>query len=78
MLFQVALNIATVSMSVDLKGDGIFAALLHPGWVQTDLGGPRAITTVQQSVEGMITRMKTFTDEHTGSFYDFRGDKISW
>ena len=39
-------------LSSDLKEDGILACLVHPGWVQTDMGGPNAKISVKESVEG--------------------------
>ena len=39
-------------LSSDLKDDGILTCLIHPGWVQTDMGGPNAKTSRNESVEG--------------------------
>ena len=78
MLFQSALNNATVSMSVDLKAEGIFASVLHPGWVLTAMGGKNALIDSTTSVEGMMNMMQTFSEEHTGSMYDYKGEKILW
>ena len=41
-------------LSSDLKEDGILTCLVHPGWVQTDMGGPNAKISVKESVEGKI------------------------
>ena len=42
-------------LSSDLKEDGILICLVHPGWVQTDIGGPNAKLSVKESVEGMTS-----------------------
>ena len=54
MLFQAALNMISKCLSSDLKEDGILICLVHPGWVQTDIGGPNAKLTTTESVEGEI------------------------
>ncbi len=38
----------------ELKDEGIMACLLHPGWVQTEMGGPNALISTTQSVEGVF------------------------
>ncbi|XP_013407187.1 uncharacterized protein LOC106171396 [Lingula anatina] len=75
---KAALNIATVSMSVDLKGDGILAAVLHPGWVKTQMGGSNAIHELSDSVKGMLDVMDRLTENETGKFFEWKGNEIPW
>ncbi|MEZ0314827.1 MAG: SDR family oxidoreductase, partial [Myxococcota bacterium] len=39
---KAALNIASKSLAVDLSGRGIISVVVHPGWVQTEIGGRSA------------------------------------
>ena len=77
-LFQVAQNMLTKSMSIDLKNDRILCVLLHPGWVQTEMGGSRAIHTQDDSVRGMLETLAAMNESHNGTFYEFKGLPIPW
>jgi NAD(P)-dependent dehydrogenase (short-subunit alcohol dehydrogenase family) len=48
------LNAATKSLSIDLKNDGIMAVNMHPGWVKTDMGGPKAPLEIEDSCKKMV------------------------
>jgi NAD(P)-dependent dehydrogenase (short-subunit alcohol dehydrogenase family) len=52
--------------------------LFHPGWVQTDMGGPNAQVTPAESVAGMRRILEALTSEQSGAFVDFRGEPIPW
>ncbi|EDO30807.1 predicted protein [Nematostella vectensis] len=73
-----ALNIVSKSMSVDLKGDGISVVILHPGWVQTDMGGPNASMAIEESVAGMLSVLANFDESKNGMFIDFKGNIVPW
>lgn len=73
-----ALNAATKSMSIDLKGDGILAITLHPGWVRTDMGGTKALLSIEESTDHIVNTMQSFTEEHTGCFVQYDGKMVPW
>ncbi len=75
---KAALNMVTKNLSVDLAPRGIIATALHPGWVQTDMGGPNALITVQQSVAGMRRVIAQLTPADNGKFYAYDGKEIPW
>jgi len=68
----------TKSLSVDLKPDGIIAVALHPGWVQTELGGPNALINTATSVAGLLKTMSGLNEETSGSFLNYDGAVIPW
>lgn len=63
----------TKSLAVDLKQDGILAVVLHPGWVQTDMGGPKGSINAETSVQGMLNVMSGLSEKDSGSFFDYKG-----
>jgi NAD(P)-dependent dehydrogenase (short-subunit alcohol dehydrogenase family) len=53
-------------------------ALLHPGWVKTNMGGEHAPTDVVESAHGLFKVIANLTPEHSGRFFDFKGEEIPW
>lgn len=74
---KTALNQVVKSLSIDLAERNISVVALHPGWVQTDMGGINAETTVEDSVRGMRSSLQT-AGERSGQFIDLDGSIIPW
>jgi NAD(P)-dependent dehydrogenase (short-subunit alcohol dehydrogenase family) len=64
--------------SSNVAPQGVTAAVLHPGWVQTRMGGASAPLTPQQSVAGMRKVIAGLTPERSGGFYNHDGAAIPW
>ena len=75
---KTALNAVVKSLSVDLENEGIIVALIHPGWVKTDMGGPNALIDKDMSVSGMIKVISNLDISSTGNFYNYDGSIIPW
>jgi len=75
---KTALNMVARSLAVDLAAQGIGIALLHPGWVKTDMGGPNALITAEQSVSGMRRVIEQLRPEDSGQFFAYDGQAIQW
>ncbi|OCP02734.1 MULTISPECIES: SDR family oxidoreductase [unclassified Ensifer] len=75
---KAALNMATVKLAQDLKGDGISVLSLHPGWVQTDMGGSEAVVSVADSAAGLKAIIDRADLAASGSFRAYDGRRVSW
>ncbi|KUJ84275.1 short-chain dehydrogenase [Microbulbifer flavimaris] len=75
---KTAVNQVVKSLSVDLAERGITVVALHPGWVQTDMGGPRALISPEESVSGLKEVLLHVTPEKSGSFLNYDGSAIPW
>lgn len=75
---KAAVNQAWKSLSNQWKDDGLTLAMMHPGWVQTDMGGAHADLTPEESVTGMRQVIDNLNQTQTGSFHDYSGRKIPW
>ena len=51
---------------------------MHPGWVQTEMGGANAALTVEQSVSRMRQTLAHITSKHAGQFLSYDGSTIAW
>ena len=75
---KAAANAVLRSLSHDLADDGFTCVTLHPGWVQTDMGGPSATTTVAQSTNGLAALLINLKPEQNGRFFNFDGTELPW
>ena len=75
---KAALNAAWRSLALDWAADGIHAAVLHPGWVRTRMGGPSGLIDAPESVAGMRAVIARLGPETTGRFFNYDGEEIPW
>ena len=75
---KTALNQVIKSLSIDFKDENFIAAALHPGWVQTDMGGPNALIDTKTSVKGMAEVIDSLVLKNSGRFYNYDGSSIPW
>lgn len=75
---KAALNAAFRSAAIDLRERGICVAILHPGWVATDMGGPQALIDTERSVSGMRAVIADLTLGNSGDFFSYDGSAIPW
>uniref|UniRef100_UPI00358E4622 C-signal-like isoform X2 n=1 Tax=Myxine glutinosa TaxID=7769 RepID=UPI00358E4622 len=75
---KAALNMLTRCLMIDLKDTGILTVALHPGWVRTDMGGPKARISVEESVAQLCTVISSLSSADNGAFLDFRRKLLPW
>jgi len=75
---KAALNMAGVSLTCDLKERGVAVAILHPGFVKTDLTGQMGDITADESVKNMLSRVDELSIENSGTFWHANGETLGW
>ena len=75
---KAALNAAWKSLAIDAKGRGLAAAVIHPGWVRTRMGGGSAPLAPAESVAGIRRVIAGLTPAQSGGFFNHDGTPIPW
>lgn len=75
---KAALNMAGKNLAHELGGKKVVVLSVHPGWVQTSMGGQSAPLTPDDSANGIIALTERATTENTGHFYNYDGRELPW
>ena len=75
---KTTLNAVVKNISIDLAREEMLVALLHPGWVRTDMGGPDGLIDTNTSVSGMIKVIDGLEQSLSGNFFNYDGTEIPW
>ncbi len=75
---KAALNQMTVSLANELRTDGYTCVAVHPGWVQTDMGGPNATLKPEESVSAMLKLLDRLNTNDSGKFFNYDGTPLPW
>jgi len=74
---KAALNMLAHGFAIAARERGIATLSLHPGWVRTDMGGPQAPLSIEESVRGLANVLEAKHDpQHR--FLDYTGREIPW
>lgn len=75
---KTALNMLNSSLAKELGKEGYTSVVMHPGWVQTRMGGESAPVKPTDSVAGLLTVIAGLDKTDNGKFYDYEGKPIPW
>jgi NAD(P)-dependent dehydrogenase (short-subunit alcohol dehydrogenase family) len=74
---KAAVNSVLRDVSLALAGRATCVAL-HPGWVRTDMGGPDADLSVEDSVASLRRTLAALQPADNGAYLNFDGQPLSW
>lgn len=75
---KTTVNQVVKCLSIDLAPRNISVLTLHPGWVQTDMGGANAEISVAESAGGLKRILQSAGLAQSGQFLEYDGNLISW
>lgn len=76
---KAALNMATRLLAAELAPQGTVVTSLHPGWVQTDMGGAAAPLAVSEAATLLLDRILALTPDDAGRFLASEdGSELPW
>jgi len=75
---KAALNKLVSTLATEWRGEGIIAVPMHPGWVRTDMGGPNAPLSPEESVAAMRASIAALKPSDSGRFLNYDGTSLPW
>ncbi len=73
---KAALNMFNKCLSIEFPQ--MTCLVLHPGWVQTEMGGKGATVTTKDCAAGLFKVVSEAKINQSGQFCDFRGKELPW
>jgi NAD(P)-dependent dehydrogenase (short-subunit alcohol dehydrogenase family) len=74
---KAALNMQTKLLHNALSPQGLRVLSIHPGWIRTDMGGPQAHLSPEESAEAVF-RVAQESHPHDAIYLDFHGQPLNW
>ncbi len=73
---KAALNMVTRGLAAEFRPRGICVVAMTPGWVKTEMGGPNAPLTPEQSARAIARTITALTMEKTSLFLERTGGEV--
>jgi NAD(P)-dependent dehydrogenase (short-subunit alcohol dehydrogenase family) len=75
---KAAVNAAGKSLASDLGDRGVAVAILHPGFVRTEMTGGAGHVSASESAAQLLARIDELDMKTTGSFRHANGEELPW
>ena len=75
---KAALNMLMRSFTARHADDPRTLLLMAPGWVRTDLGGPQARLSIEESIPNLANTMEAQAGKAGLQYLDYLGRKVPW
>ena len=75
---KAAVNMVVRSLALDLAPRGITCIVMNPGWVRTDMGGPRGTISPAESIKAMRSVIADLRPDDSGKFLNYTGKTYPW
>ena len=75
---KAAVNMVMHVFAEEVRPSGVAVILLHPGWVQTDMGGDKAAVDAKTSVTGIRKVLNGAGMDESGRLFAYDGREIPW
>jgi NAD(P)-dependent dehydrogenase (short-subunit alcohol dehydrogenase family) len=75
---KAALNAAGKSLAIDLSGLGVAVAILHPGFVKTQMTSGHGNVEPDAAARDLLARIEALNLENSGTFWHASGEVLPW
>ena len=76
---KAAVNMQSVILQRALRPDDVKVLAIHPGWMQTEMGGPRATTPPEDTAAGIAALVEKYAHNLDSPIYmDYNGTPRPW
>ena len=75
---KAALNMMSRCLAGDLRADNIIVISIHPGFIQTDMGGVNAPLTLDEALPSLVQTIDGLTLDDSGQFFNWDGNQVAW